>query len=63
MIGGVITRKYGNEITTTPFIKPRHIRALVRNDLGVIKSHTVCRAAKGEVIKKGKKNTMRSFYV
>ena len=47
----VIARKYSQKITSMSFIKPRHIRALVRKDLGVMVTPSVCRAAKGEVIK------------
>ncbi|KAK6272905.1 hypothetical protein POUND7_009988, partial [Theobroma cacao] len=48
----VIARKYGEEITAMPFIKPKHLRALVRKDLRVRVSFNVCRAPKLEVIKK-----------
>ena len=46
-----------------PFIKPRHLRALVRKDLGVIVSQTVCRAAKGEVIKQMEEKYKEEFKV
>ncbi|XVF65088.1 hypothetical protein PTKIN_Ptkin09bG0218700 [Pterospermum kingtungense] len=51
VIVAVIARKYAGEITAMPFIKPRHLRKLVRKDLGVQVSPYVCRTAKGEVIK------------
>ena len=59
----VIARKYWEEITSMPFIKPRHLRALVRKDLGVMVSQTVCRAAKGEVIKQMEEKYKEEFKV
>ena len=46
-----------------PFIKPRHIRALVRKDLGVIVSPHVCRAAKGVVIKQMEEKYKQEFKI
>ena len=57
----VIARKYGEVINAMPFIKPRHLRALVRKDLGVIVSPHVCRVAKGEVIKQIEEKYKKEF--
>ena len=46
-----------------PFIKPRHLRALVRKDLGVMVSHTVCITTKGEVIKQMVEKYKKEFKV
>ena len=46
-----------------PFIKLKHLRALVRKDLGVMVSQTVCRAAKGEVIKQIEEKYKEEFKV
>ena len=59
----VIARKYWEEITSMPFIKPRHLRALVRKDLGVMVSHTVCITTKGEVIKQMEEKYKKEFKV
>ena len=42
----VIARKYGEEITSIPFINLRHIRALVRKDLGLMVILSICKAVK-----------------
>ena len=46
-----------------PFIKPRHIRALVRKDLGVIVTSSVYRAVKGEVIKQMEQKYKDKFMI
>ncbi|WRX26530.1 hypothetical protein QQP08_019017 [Theobroma cacao] len=63
VIASMIARKYGEKITTMPFIKPRHLRALVRKDLGVRVSFSVCRVAKLEVIKKIEEKYKGEYFV
>ena len=43
------------------FIKSRHIKALIRKDLGVIVSSHVCRFAKGKVIKQMEEKYKKEF--
>ena len=59
----MIARKYREDITTMLFSKPRHIRALVRKDLGVLVSLTMCTTEKGEVIKQIKEKYKEEYRV
>lgn len=48
----VVTKKFCEVISAMPFIRPRHLRAMVRKDLGVFISNNVSRNDKTLVIKK-----------
>ena len=41
----VVAKRFGEIVTAVPFIRPRHLRALVRKELGVFITNKVCRNA------------------
>lgn len=61
--GSVIARRYFDVINGMPCIRPRHLRALLRKDLGVFISTKVCRNAKAMVLKKMEKQYQDEFLV
>lgn len=51
VIAHVATRRFGEVISGMPSIRPRHVKALVRNEMGVSITNKVCRNAKALVLK------------
>lgn len=47
----VVARRFEEVISVMPFIKPRHLKAMVRKEIGVFISNKVCRNAKAMVVK------------
>ena len=52
MTDGVVARRFFNVIGGMPFIRFRHLRAMVRKKLDIFISGKVCRNAKAIVLKK-----------
>lgn len=61
--GKVIANRFFDVINGMPFIKPRHLKAMVRIELGVFISDKVCRNAKAIVLRKLKKQFKEDFLV
>ncbi|XP_039135770.1 uncharacterized protein LOC120273202 [Dioscorea cayenensis subsp. rotundata] len=61
--GKVIANRFFDVINGMPFIKPRHLKAMVRKELGVFISDKVCRNAKAIVLRKLKKQFKEDFLV
>ena len=47
----IVPKSYGEVISAMPFIRPKHLRAMVRKDLGVFISNKVNKNTKTLVIK------------
>ena len=43
MIAHIIASKFGDVISTMPFIRPRHLKAMVKRELGVFITDKVCK--------------------
>lgn len=63
VIAPVISRRFGDIIAAMPFIKPRHLKALVRRELGVFIGDKVCRNAKRLAIRRIKQQFIEDFVV
>ncbi|XP_039132316.1 uncharacterized protein LOC120269096 [Dioscorea cayenensis subsp. rotundata] len=59
----VVAKRFGEIITAMPFIRPRHLRALVRKELGVFITNKVCRNARDLVLKKIEQQFKEDFGV
>lgn len=57
----VVAKRYGELIYGMPFVTPRHLRSLVRKDMGVFITNKVCRNAKGWLLREWKSNFGRNL--
>lgn len=59
----VVTNIFSDIIVGMPFIRPRHLKTLVRKNLRVFISSKVCRNAKAMVLKNIQEQFMEDFLV
>lgn len=61
--GNVVAKRFGDEISGMPFIRPRNLKAMVRRELVVFISSKVCRHAKALVRKRFENQFKEDFMV
>lgn len=59
----IVAKMFGEIITAMPFIRPRHLRALMTKKLGVFITNKVCRNARDLVLKKIEQQFKEDFGV
>lgn len=59
----VIVRRFFDVINGMPFIRPMHLRAMVRKELGVFIYSKICRNAKAMALRKIEKQYKEVFFV
>lgn len=63
VIGSVIAIRFGDVISGIPFIRTRHLRAMIRRELGIFVTSKVFRHAKALVLKKLEKKFKEDIMV
>ena len=59
----IIARKFSNVISSMPYIRPRHLKVMVRRELGVFITDKVCRNSKAFFVNKVKQQFKDDFMV
>lgn len=63
VLGNIVVERFFDVISGMPFIRPRHLKTMVRKELGVFISDKVCRNAKSLVLRKLEKQYKEDFLV